>query len=67
MLHHLFFNDVEEIGNFQKRKYVHMVVIFWHHLLGAMLRKLAIFKEGKYVDKWDHFFKPPPMKILIQE
>ena len=26
-----------------------MVPIFWHHLLGAMLRKLAIFKARKYV------------------
>ena len=42
---------VEEIGHFQRR----MLSIrshgsfFWHHLLGAMLRKLAIFKVEKYV------------------
>ena len=41
---------VEEIGHFQRG----MLSIrshgsfFWHHLLGAMLRKLAIFKMGKY-------------------
>ena len=34
---------------FKNDKYVHMVAFFWHHLLGAMLRKLAFFKSRKYV------------------
>ena len=31
------------------RKYVHMVAFWGHHLLGTMLRKLAIFNARKYV------------------
>ena len=40
--------DNEKIGEFQEREIRSHGSFFWHHLLGAMLRKLAIFKMGKY-------------------
>ena len=37
--------DIEEICHFQRKKIrSHGSIFFLHHLLGAMLRKLAIFK-----------------------
>ena len=41
--------DVEKIGDFQRTQIRSHGSIFWHHLLGAMLRKLAIFELEKYV------------------
>ena len=59
--------DVEEIGHFQRRKYVHNTdskggntdsIFVWHHRLGAMLRTLASFKEGTTFS-FDHFLVSP--------
>ena len=41
--------DVEEIGHVQKGKIRSHGSFFLHHLLGAMLRKVAIFEQGIYV------------------
>ena len=47
--HHLLRGDVEKIGEFQDEKIRSHGSNFLYHLLGAMSRKLAIFKQGKYV------------------
>ena len=48
---------LRKLACFKMRKYVHMVAFFWHHLLGAMSRKLAIFERGNTFT-WYNFSLP---------
>ena len=46
-----------QFNTFTWYHFFHMVAIFWHHLLGAMSRKLAIFMRVKYVHTVQFFGK----------
>ena len=59
--------DVEKINDFQEGNTRSHGSIFWHHLLEAMLRKVAIFRGGAYLDMVPFVFVLPPMKIFKQE